>query len=111
MEDLKRLVGIERDDRLRDRVQVPVDEGAESPVVVEGARSRATRDEELEAGSAERVLGVDEQETDPSSVGRGALEVVLLRPRQRTRKAGLVVDAPNVSHTFRIEVGRERKLA
>ena len=43
VEDLHRLVGVERGDDLRDRVEVAVDELAEAPVVVHGARSRSGR--------------------------------------------------------------------
>ena len=62
MEDLERLVGVERRDDLGQGRQVPVEELAQARVVLERAGARAPGDEELETGRAERVLHVDEQQ-------------------------------------------------
>src|SRR4029453_16284946 len=64
VEDLHRLMGVERRHDLGDRVEVPVDELAEAAVVVDRARAGTACDEELEGGDAERVLDVDGNETD-----------------------------------------------
>ena len=92
MEDLQRLVRVERRHDLGQRAEVAVDELAEAARVVERARARAARDEELEAGRAERVLHVDDDERDPEAVvrrGRIACSSPARRPRSgpRSRRA------------------------
>ena len=111
VEDLERLMRVERGDDLRDRAQVPVEERAQAPAVVERARSRAAGDEELEAGRAERVLRVHEQETDAGRVVRCGLESMLGRPRARVGEARFVVDAPHLRDALEVDVRRERQLA
>ncbi len=61
VEDLERLVRVERDHDLCDRAEVPVEERAEALRVVCGARAGPPGDEELEPRRAERVLLVYEQ--------------------------------------------------
>jgi hypothetical protein len=63
VEHLHRVVGIEARQDLRDLAEVPVDELAQAPVVVDCAGTRASPDEELELRDAERVLGVDGEKT------------------------------------------------
>ena len=70
VEDLERLVRVERGHDLRERAEIAVDELAEPPRVVERSRPGAAGDEELEAGRAERVLHVDDDERDPEAVVR-----------------------------------------
>jgi hypothetical protein len=65
VEDLHCLVRVQRGHHLRERVQIPVDELAQAPVVIDCACPRAPRDEQLEAGNAEGVLDVDGHEADP----------------------------------------------
>jgi hypothetical protein len=70
VEDLERLMRVERDDCLRDQIEVVVDERAEPAAVVERPRPRTTCHEELEPGRAEGVLGVDGEEADAGLVAR-----------------------------------------
>ena len=59
VEDLHRMMGVEARQDLRDRAEVAVDESAQTTVVVDRSRARASGDEELEVRDAERVLDVD----------------------------------------------------
>ena len=87
MEDLERLVRVHGHHGLGDGPEVPIDELAQPPVVVEGSRSRSTGHEQLEPRGAEGVLDVDEQQADARAVARRRLESVLARPRGRLAKA------------------------
>src|SRR5580765_4563225 len=109
VEHLHRLVRVERRHDLRDRVEVAVDELAEAPVVVHGARPGATADEELEGRDAEGVLDVHRDEADPERVLDRRLELVLLRPFLRVVSQLLVLDAPNLGHRRRVEVCGHRQ--
>jgi hypothetical protein len=104
VEDLERLVRVERDDGLRDDAEVAVEEGAEAPRVLHGARTRSSRDEELEPRRAERVLHVYEQETGANAVLRCTRDLVLLRPADRVTEASLVVDLPHLPHAIEVDV-------
>src|SRR5687767_14231221 len=88
VEDLKGLVCVEGDDCLRDQIELVVDERAEPAAVVERARPRAARDEELEPRRAERVLSVDDEETDADVVARRGREAMLLGPGRRVAEPG-----------------------
>jgi hypothetical protein len=109
VEDLERLVRVERGDDLRDRVQVPVDELAEPARVVQGARPRAAGDEELEPGRAERVLDVDDDEREPETVVGGGSHVALGPPALGVQEPRRVVDPPDLSDSSRVPVGRQRE--
>ena len=67
VEDLQRLVRVERGHDLRQRAEVAVDELAEATSVVERPCPRAPGDEELEARRAERVLHVDDDDARSGS--------------------------------------------
>ena len=86
MEDLERLVGVERRHDLRQRAEVAVDELAEPARVVERARAAAAGDEELEAGRAERVLDVDDDEGDAEAVVGGGGTPCCSRQRSASAK-------------------------
>ena len=109
VEDLERLVRVQRRDDLRQRAQVAVDELAEPARVVERGRSRPAGDEQLEAGRAERVLDVDGDECDAKVVLRGRRDSVLCAPALRVRRAGCVVDAPHLPDTVGVPVRRQRE--
>ena len=111
VEDLERLVGVERRDDLRQGRQVPVEELAQARVVLERAAARAPGDEELEAGRAERVLHVDEQKTGPEAVSRCGRDAVLLRPGGAFGEPGFVVDSPHLGDAVAGVVGGQRQLA
>ena len=110
MEDLERLVRVERRHDLGQRAEVAVDELAEPARVVERAGAGAAGDEELEAGRAERVLNVDDDESDAEPVVRRGRNRVLLAPALRVREALGVVDAPDLADAVGIPVRRQRKL-
>jgi hypothetical protein len=109
MEDLECLVGVERDDDLRDQAELVVDERAQPPAVVERAVARAAPHEELEAGRAERVLRVDGEEAHTSFVPHRGLEPVFLGPRRRIVKAAFVLDPPHVADLSQVDMRRKRK--
>src|SRR5215211_4128116 len=104
MEDLHRLVRVERQDDLRDRVEVSVDELADAPAVVDRAGH-----EELEARYTERVLHVDEEQRDSPRVVSRRPKPVRPSPRGRVRRALLVRDPPDLRNALRIEVRRYRE--
>ena len=109
VKDLHRLVGIERRHDLRYRVQVPEEEVAQAAVVVHGARAGTARDEQLEAGDAERVLDVDRDQADSQRVLRGWAQGVLVGPRLGLSRTLFVGDSPDLSDSVRVEVGRKRE--
>ena len=102
-------MGVERGKDLRDRADVAVDELAEAARVVERARAGAAADEELEAGRAERVLDVDDDERDPEAIGGGRPQRVLLAPARRVLEPRRVVDAPHLADALGSPVGRQRE--
>ena len=104
VEDLERLVGVERHDGLRDDTEVAVEEGAEALRVVHGARTRSSGDEELEPRRAERVLHVHEQEAGANVVLRCTRDPVLSRPGDGVTEAGLVVHLPHLPHAVEVDV-------
>jgi hypothetical protein len=110
VEDLERLVRVERDDHVRDRREVPVHERAQSAAVLDGTAARSSGHEELEYGRAERVLEVDGEQADASPVSRCRLDRVLRGPRPRLAEAGLVVDSPDVRDPVEVDVARHGKL-
>ena len=65
------------------RCEVAVDELAQPARVVERAGARPPRDEELEAGRAERVLDVDDDERDAEPVRGGRHETAAGRASAR----------------------------
>src|SRR5262249_35063097 len=97
VEDLHRLMRVHRRHDLGDRVEVPVDERAEAPVVVDRTGARAARDEELEARDAEGVLDVDEDEADTECVLVRRPQTLLRGPVPRIGGPLLVLDAPDVA--------------
>ena len=109
VEDLHRLVGVERRHDLGDRVEVPVEELAEAAVVVDGPRPGAPGDEELEARDTERVLHVDRDEADSERVVGGWMQRMIQRPRLGLPRPVLVGNAPDLADPFRVEMGRNRK--
>ena len=114
MEDLERLVRVQGHDGLGDRMEVSVEEGAQPPAVLERARAGASGDEELEAGRAERVLHVDEEQAESGAVAGRGLEAVLGRPGRRVREPRLVLDSPHVADALEVrrdQVRRERTRA
>jgi hypothetical protein len=110
VEDLEGLVRVHGDDGLRDRREVPVQEVAQAPTVLQRAHARTARDEELEAGRAEGVLQVDRQQADACLVARHRGEPVLRGPGERVPKARLVIDTPHVPDAIDVDVRWERKL-
>src|SRR5262245_27854984 len=106
MEDLHRAMRVQAGHDLGDHTEVAVDELAEPPVVSDGARARASRDEQLEAWDAERVLDVDRKQADAELVLGGRPDPLLLRPRAGVSGAILVGHAPHLSDPLGpIEVG------
>ena len=97
VEDLERLMAVERRDDLRQRGEVPVQEVAQSPAVVQRPRTGAPGDEELEPRGAERVLNVDEQQARANPILGDRGDAVLLGPGCRLDETGLVVDPPDVA--------------
>ena len=90
--------------------EVAVDELAEPARVVERARAAAAGDEELEAGRAERVLDVDDDEGGTEAILGSGRNAVLLPPALGVREARGVVDAPDLADAVGIPVRRQRKL-
>src|SRR4051794_3847732 len=111
VEHLHHVVGVEARKDLRDRAEVAVDELAQTMVVVDRARARAPRDEELEVRDAERVLDVHGEEADAKRVRRRRAETVLLGPRRRLARAVFVRDPPDLADAARREMCWKRKLA
>jgi hypothetical protein len=109
VEDLHRLMGIERRHDLGDRVEVPVDELAETAVVVDRACAGAALDEQLEGGDAERVLDVDGDEADPHRVLRRRPQAVLRGPQLGLARAVVVGHPPDLAHGLRVEMWRNRQ--
>ena len=64
VENLHRMMGVETRKDLRDLAKVAIEELAQTAVVVNRARPGASRDEELEARDAERVLNVDGEDAE-----------------------------------------------
>ena len=108
VEDLHRLVRVERRDDLRDCVQVSVEEFAQPPVVVDRARAGASSHEQLEAGDAEGVLDVHGDQADPLQVVGGRAQPVLESPGFGLARALLVRHAPDLADGRGVEVGRNR---
>ncbi len=102
VEDLERLMRVERDDGLREDVEVAVQKRAEALRVVHCARARPPGHEELEARRAERVLHVHEQEAGAKAVLGGTPDVVLGGPGDGVAEARLVVDLPDVPDAFEV---------
>ena len=109
MEDLERLMCVERRHDLRQAVKVAVDELAQPARVVQRARAGPPGDEELEARRAEGVLDVDDHEGDSESVGGGRQQTVLFAPALRIREPRGIVDAPDLGHAVRIPVRGQRE--
>ena len=109
MEDLQRLVRVERREDLRDRAEVAVDELAEAARVVERSGAGAAGDEELEAGRAERVLDVDDHERDAEPILGGPPRSCCVPPAPRVLEARRVVDAPDLADALGVPVRRQRE--
>ena len=107
VEDLERLVRVERGHDLRERAEVAVDELADAARVVERPGPRAPGDEELEARRAERVLHVDDDEGDPEAVVRRRLDRLLGAPALGVLESRRVVDAPDLADAIGVPVRRE----
>ena len=71
VKDLHRVVGVEARQDLRDDPKVPVQKLDQAAVVIDCAAPRASTDEQLERGDAERVLDVDYEQADPKRVFGG----------------------------------------
>jgi hypothetical protein len=108
VEDLERLMAVERRDDLRQRGEVPVQEVTQSPAVVQRPRAGAPGDEELEPRGAERVLNVDEQQARANPVLGDRGDAVLLGPGRGLDETGLVVDAPDIVDALGRMVRRHR---
>ena len=110
MEDLQRLVRVQRRDDLRQRAEVAVDELAEPARVVERARAGAAGDEELEARACRTCSGRRRRRARPES-GRRPPARSRARSRQRSRvlEAGRVVDAPDLADAVGVPVRRQRE--
>jgi hypothetical protein len=108
VEDLHNSVGVEARHGLRDRAEVPVDELAQTPVVVDRARPGASGDEELEVRDAERVLDVHGEEAHAMRVVARARHVVLGGPLRGLFRALPVRHPPYLADAARLEVGRNR---
>ena len=109
VEDLRRLVRVERREDLGHGVDVAVEELAEAAVVVDGSSSRAAAHEQFEFRNAERVLHVDEHERDAEVVVRSRTERVLPRPFRRGHRALLVRNTPHRADVRGVEVRRNRQ--
>jgi hypothetical protein len=95
---------------LRDLAKVAIEELAKTAVVVNRARARTSRDEELEVRDAERVLNVDSEDAEAKGVVGGAAEAVLVRPRGGLASPVLVRNPPDLANAIRVEVRRKWKL-
>ena len=104
VEDLQRRVRVESGRDLRQYVQVPVDEAAQTVVVVYRAAARRARHEQLVSRNAERILAVHEQETDPGIVVGRMIDAMRLRPGLRLRRTVGVVHAPDFTGPGAVEV-------
>ena len=103
-------MGVEGGMDLGNRRQVAVDEGAQAGVVLDGAASRTTADEQLEIRQAEGVLHVDGQQANPLLVGSRRRDAVLLGPGRRLSGAFAIRHAPHLAHRIGIEMVRDGKL-
>ena len=101
VEDLERLVRVERRHDLRHGREVPVHELADAASVLD-----RPLDDELEAGRAERVLDVDQDEANARLVPRRRRQPVLARPGCRLARALLVRHAPDLADRLRPVVRR-----
>jgi hypothetical protein len=105
MEDLERLVGVERDDRLRDRSEVPVDEVADR-LLSSSPRTGAPGNEELEAGRAERVLRIDEEQAYARPSRADDRTSCSTAHDRASAKRASYSTLPHLAHPLRADVGR-----
>ena len=80
MKDLHRLMRVQCGNDLRDNVEIPVNEFAESSAVVHCSTSGPSPDKKLEAWNTKGVLHINHEQRNPEFVGRCRFEVVNSRP-------------------------------